>query len=130
VAPIRPPNRACDELDGRPTNHVTRFQTIAPIRPPKTIDGPIFVSSTRPLEIVFATSTDRNAPTRFSTAEIATATRGLRAPVAIDVAIEFAVSWNPFVKSKTKAVTTTITTSNEGSTPTSEPLWGLLPQGT
>jgi hypothetical protein len=50
--------------------------------------------------------------------------------VAIDVAIEFAVSWNPFVKSKTRAVTTTTTTSNEGSTPTSEPLWGLLPQGT
>jgi hypothetical protein len=48
----------------------------------------------------------------------------------MDVAIEFAVSWNPFVKSKMRAVTTTTTTSNEGCTPTSAPLWGLLPQGT
>ncbi|GHG37456.1 hypothetical protein GCM10017567_67730 [Amycolatopsis bullii] len=103
---------------------------MAPISPPKTIAGPIFVSSTSPLEIVLATSTDRNAPTRFNTAEIATATRGRSAPVAIDVAIEFAVSWNPFVKSKMRAVTTTTTTSNEGCTPTSAPLWGLLPQGT
>ena len=40
---------------------------VAPIRPVE--DDPIFVSSTSPLEIVLATSTDRTAPTRFSTAE-------------------------------------------------------------
>src|SRR5437764_3385788 len=116
VAPIKPPNRACDELDGKPPNHVTKFHTIAPTSPPNTIAGPILASSTNPLEIVLATSTDSKAPTRFSTAEMATAARGRRAPVAIDVAIEFAVSWKQLVKSKTRAVNTTSTTSNEAST--------------
>jgi hypothetical protein len=41
-----------------------------------------------------------NAPVKFRTAEIITATLGFSAPVAIDVAIAFAVSWKPFVKSK------------------------------
>jgi len=36
--------------------------------------------------------------------------RGPSAPVAIDVAIAFAVSWNPLVKSKTSAVATTTRT--------------------
>ena len=58
---------------------------------------------------VIATDTDRNAPTRLATAEMATATFGLSAPVAIDVAIALPVSWNPLVKSKPRAVTTTRT---------------------
>src|SRR5436305_8143742 len=37
VAPIRPPNSACDELDGRPSSQVSRFQTIAPTRPARMI---------------------------------------------------------------------------------------------
>ena len=36
-----------------------------------------------------------------------TAAFGLSAPVAIDVAMALAVSWNPFVKSNASAVTTT-----------------------
>ena len=40
-------------------------------------------------------------------AELKTATRGERARVETLVAIEFAVSWNPFVKSKKRAVTIT-----------------------
>jgi hypothetical protein len=55
------------------------------------------VSSTNPPETVFATWTDRKAPSRFR-------------PLAIDVAIAFAVSWNPLVKSKHRAVNTTTTT--------------------
>ena len=43
-------------------------------------------------------------------AAIATAVLGRNAPVAIEVAMAFAVSWKPFVKSKTNAVTTTTTT--------------------
>ena len=43
-------------------------------------------------EIVLATSIERNAPIRFITAAIATAVRGLSAPVAIGVAIALAVS--------------------------------------
>ena len=38
-----------------------------------------------------------------------TAVRGVSAPVETLVAIELAVSWNPFVKSKNKATTTTAT---------------------
>ena len=55
VAPIRPPNSACDELEGSPSSQVTRFHRIAPTRPAKITVGVISVSSTRPLEIVFAT---------------------------------------------------------------------------
>jgi hypothetical protein len=39
--------------------------------------------------------------------ERSTATLGRRALVAMEVAIAFAVSWNPFVKSNPSAVTTT-----------------------
>ncbi len=44
------------------------------------------------LVIVRATSTERKAPTRLRMAEKATATFGLSAPVAMDVAIAFPVS--------------------------------------
>ena len=44
------------------------------------------------LVTVRATSTDRNAPMRFSTAHRATATLGVSAFVAIEVAIALAVS--------------------------------------
>ena len=50
---------------------------------------------------------ERNSPTRLSTPERATATRGGSAPVAIEVAIALPVSWKPLVKSKDSAVTTT-----------------------
>ena len=53
--------------------------------------------STTPLATVVATSTDRNAPTRLSEAEMPTATLGLSAPVAMDVAIALPVSWKPLV---------------------------------
>ena len=62
-----------------------------------------------PPEMVLATSVERNAPTRFSTAASSTATFGLSAPVAMGVAIAFAVSWKPFVKSKKSASTMTST---------------------
>ena len=39
VAPMRPPNRACDELDGRPSSQVSMFQVIAPMRPAKITAG-------------------------------------------------------------------------------------------
>ena len=68
----------------------------------------IEVESTIPLAIVAATASDRNAPTKFRLADIATATRGERARVDTEVAIAFAVSWKPLVKSKASAVPTTI----------------------
>src|SRR5207344_1858965 len=58
-------------------------------------------------EIVFATCTERNAPTRLRTPAMSTAVRGLSAPVAMEVATALAVSWKPLVKSNASAVTTT-----------------------
>jgi hypothetical protein len=122
LAPIKPPNRACEELEGRPSSQVSRFQTMPPTRPARTISSraePPFSSSSGPgvpselwilttaLVTVSATSTERKAPTRLRMPERATATFGLRARVAMDVAIALAVSWNPFVKSNPSAVTTT-----------------------
>src|SRR4051812_37879234 len=95
------------------------FQTIAPINPAKISPGPTCTppdpSWMSPPEMVWATVVDRNAPTRFSTAATATATRGRMAPVAIGVAMAFAVSWKPLVKSNTRARAMTRTTRVIGS---------------
>ena len=69
-----------------------------------------------PPEMVFATSVERNAPTRFRIAAMPTATFGFSAPVAMGVAIAFAVSWKPFVKSKNSASAMTSTTMRVRST--------------
>ena len=66
----------------------------------------------RPLAIVAATAVDRNAPTRLSTADSATAVLGFSAPLAMEVAMALAVSWKPLVKSKASAVTTTMIKRN------------------
>ena len=119
AAPIRPPNRAWEELDGRPRSQVTRFHKMPPTRPANTmvrIGVPISWGSGLPLEpwmlttlllTVNATSMERKAPTRLRIADRVTATLGLSAPVAIEVAIAFAVSWKPLVKSNARAVTIT-----------------------
>ena len=110
VAPMRPPNNACDELEGRPRYQVVRFHRIAPTSPAKITTGLMRVSSTSPPEIVLATCTDRKAPARFRQPASAAATLGRSAPVAIEVAMALAVSWKPLVKSKISAVSTTTTT--------------------
>src|SRR3954447_2232627 len=110
VAPIRPPNSACDELEGKPRYQVVRFHRIAPTSPAKITTGLMRVSSTSPPEIVLATATDRKAPARFRQPAIATATLGRSAPVAMEVAMALAVSWKPLVKSKISAVSTTTIT--------------------
>lgn len=92
TAPISPPNSAWEELDGSPRSQVTRFHRIAPISPAKIITRETSLSSTMPPEIVLATSVERKAPARLSRPATATATRGLSAPVAMEVAIELAVS--------------------------------------
>src|SRR4029453_8446037 len=97
TAPKRRPNRACEELEGRPKSHVMRFQTIAPTSPARMIEAVISWSSKKPPEIVFATAVDRQAPTRLRKAPKITAGRGRIAPVAIGPAIALALSWKPFV---------------------------------
>lgn len=108
VAPMSPPKSAWEELDGRPSSQVSRFQRMAPTSAAKITSVVMPCSLMIPPEIVLATSTDRNAPTRLSTADMATAVFGLRAPVEMVVAIALAVSWKPFVKSNTRAVMITI----------------------
>src|SRR5438034_4792931 len=98
-APTRPPIRACDELDGRPSHHVARFHAIAPNRAARTVFVVTRLVSSTPLPTVFATAVVTNAPTRLATAAIATATRGGSARVEIEVATALAVSWKPLVKS-------------------------------
>ena len=112
IAPTMPPISACDELDGIPSSQVSRFQTMPPTRPANTSSSVTRWASTRPLAMVAATAMDRNAPTRFSDADSATAAFGLSAPVAIEVAIALPVSWKPLVKSKASAVITTMNNKN------------------
>src|SRR3954452_11043009 len=128
--PIRPPNSACEEDEGSPSSQVIRFQRIPPTRPAKMIvrvGTPMSAGIGAPLAswmlmilllTVRATSMLRNAPTRFRTAERVTAVLGLRAPVAMEVAIALAVSWKPLVKSNAKAVITTITRMKRASVTT------------
>ena len=107
--PTTPPISACEELEGSPNHQVTRFQAIAPISPAKTIVGVITAASTTSLATVAATEIEMKAPTKLSSEAIPIATCGRAAPVEIEVATTFAVSWKPLVKSKASAVPTTIT---------------------
>src|SRR3954451_15749939 len=100
-APIRPPISACDDDDGSPKYHVTRFQVMAPTSAANTTTIPDVLSSSdasrMPFPTVLATSVDTSAPARFATAARASATRGVRARVDTAVAIALAASWKPFV---------------------------------
>ena len=104
-----PPISAWLELDGRPRYHVMRFQVIAPTRPASRMLSVIASGLTMPLATVAATLNEMKAPAKLRIAAIATALRGESARVETLVAIEFAVSWKPFVKSKKSATATTAT---------------------
>ena len=75
------------------------------------------VGSTMPVATVAATWNDTKAPAKFRIAATITATRGCHARVEIPVAIAFAASWKPFVKSK-KSATPTTATSRRVTSPT------------
>ena len=111
VAPITPPISAWLELDGIVKYQVIRFHVIAPISAARTSRSPSPPVSTAgltiPFAIVAATLIEMNAPAKFRHAEMTTATIGLSAPVAIEVAIALAVSWKPFVKSNESPAITT-----------------------
>ena len=59
------------------------------------------------MAIVAATANEANAPAKLRIAARMTAVRGVSALVETLVAIAFAVSWKPFVKSKKRAVAMT-----------------------
>ncbi len=91
--PIRPPMRAWEELLGRPSHQVMRFQIMAPPRAEKisrlsTIRGLII-----PVPTVFATwAPIKKTATKLKRAAHMTAYWGLRTRVETTVAIEFAAS--------------------------------------
>ncbi len=71
---------------------------IAPSRPAITITRPWVPEGGEMVsETVWATFWPRKAPTKFMTAAMASATRGVSAPVDTEVAMAFAASWNPLV---------------------------------
>ena len=71
---------------------------MAPIRPAITITRPcVPIPGSIVSETVWATFWPRKAPTKFITAAMASATRGVSAPVETDVAMALAASWNPLV---------------------------------
>lgn len=111
TAPTIPPTSAWEDDDGMPYSQVMRFHTIPPTSPARTTSRVMTLASTIPFAIVAATARERNAPTKFNTADSATAILGRKARVAMDVAMALPVSWKPFVKSKASAVATTRTRS-------------------
>src|ERR687886_659647 len=117
AAPINPPISACDELDGSPSHHVSRFHAIAPSSAASTVFSVASPVSMIPFPTVFATAVVTNAPARFATAATSTAMRGESARVDTDVATAFAVSWKPFVKSKPSEAATTTTRRTSPPTP-------------
>ena len=71
TAPINPPTNACDELDGIPNHHVSKFQIIAPISAAMMIFSLMRLAElTISPPIVFATPVETIAPKKFKPAAI------------------------------------------------------------
>src|SRR6476469_8612510 len=109
---------ACEELDGIPYAHVMMFQTMAPSSAPRMTFGSTMLCSIMPPPTAFATATPPvNSAAKLKKAAHNTAASGLRTRVPTIVAMEFAESWNPLLKSKTKAnamIATTYQTTASG----------------
>ena len=96
VAPMTPPISAWLELEGSVKHQVIEVPQDRADQRREHERQPGVCRQRRgltiPLAIVAATLIEMNAPTRLSTADISTATRGFSAPVAIEVATALAVS--------------------------------------
>jgi hypothetical protein len=93
AAPTKPPTRVCDELDGRPSHHVMRFQIIAAVTAEEIRVRVIISGSITPFPIVVATFRGKikNA-TKLKIAAKATADKGDSTFVDTTVAMELAES--------------------------------------
>src|SRR4029079_11597609 len=92
-APMRPPIRACELLEGMPAHHVTRFQAIAPASAAKITLGLTTAGSMMPVPIVCATCKPKKRKAmKLKNAAHNTAARGGRTLVETTVAIELAAS--------------------------------------
>ena len=108
-APTRPPTKVCEELDGNPHHHVSKFHVIAANNAAAIVVRSITSGLITPLPIVVATFKLKNKKAmKLKNAAHATAGNGDNTFVDTTVAIELAESWNPLMKSniKTKAITT------------------------
>src|SRR5512139_572025 len=97
VAPMMPPIRACDELEGMPYHQVSRFQKIADRSAAATMPLVTICGSTMPLPMVLATAVLMNAPAKLRAAESRMAVRGESTRVETTVAIAFAESCIPLM---------------------------------
>ena len=115
TAPMIPPINACDELDGIPKYHVIMFQRLALIKAAKTTAIVTFTGAATSLPTVLATAKPNiKGPIKFAEAAIINAALGVIPRDEIMVATTLALSWKPFRKSKTNAITTkVISTINE-----------------
>jgi hypothetical protein len=114
VAPTMPPIRACELDDGMPYHQVITFHAMAPISAPNTTCWSTMPGSTMPLPTVAATFSWNTAiAMTLKKAAKATACCGFSTPVLTTVAIEFAASWKPFMKSNSSASTTSIATTQK-----------------
>src|SRR2546430_12072041 len=97
AAPIKPPMRVCDELEGMPDHQVSRFQVIAAIRPAK-ITRKLIKCSFTDLEIVLPILNspmiylETKKAAKLKTAAQSTAWKGVNTLVETIVAMEFAES--------------------------------------
>src|SRR6476661_1921675 len=95
------------------------FHRIAPSRAPKMTFGSTMLCSIIPPPTALATATPPvNSAAKLKKAAHATAARGLRTRVPTMVAMEFAESWKPLLKSKMKAnatIAATYQTTGRGS---------------
>src|SRR3982750_4790951 len=88
-----------------------RFQIIPPSRPARIRFGVTMSMRMIPFWIALATSSPEvNAAVKLKNAAQMTAADGLSTRVPTIVAIEFAESWKPLMKSKKKAIATIATT--------------------
>src|SRR5438552_3973623 len=103
-APAKAPISACEELVGRPQRQVIQSHVKAAARPAKISGRSITSGFTTLFPMVVATATPKpKAATKLKKAAHATAARGVSTRVDTIVAIEFAASWKPFMKSKARA---------------------------
>src|SRR5512140_1199048 len=96
-APNSPPISACDDDDGMPSAHVTRFQTMAPTRAAKITCASTIAGSMMPVPMVWATCSPKTMKaTKLKKAAQNTAYCGRNTRVETMVAIELAASCKPF----------------------------------
>ena len=103
-APIKPPIKACELLEGMPAHQVIRFHEMAPTRAAKITPALTMPGSMMPVPMVWATCRPKNRKAmKLKNAAQNTAARGGSTRVETMVAIELAASCKPLRKSKTRA---------------------------